>query len=232
MLLKQRIHLLRVCVAILWLAFFWLGFTLFSNLEIPVRHLPRAIKTIIRAYGAWGPLCILGLYFVRSVFFFIPTTVLTLVSGSLYGPFFGTILNVVGENMTAHLSFGIARLFGRHFVRAHEHGWVKKYDDLLKQEGFLAILFMRALYFPFDLVNYGSGMTGITYRQYAFGSFFGLLPPIVTLTILGDAFTNPRALILFVILFVVTVGGAFFLRRSSWVKRRLYSKHVEEDVSF
>lgn len=230
MLRNRSIHLLQAGVILLWLVVFWFGFKFFLASGIPIRHLPRALKTILHAYGAWGPLCILGLYLLRSIFFFIPTAVLTLVSGSLYGPFFGTILNVIGENVAAHLAFGCGRLLGRRFVRAHEHGWVKKYDELLRQEGFLTILFMRALYFPFDLVNYGSGMTGMLYRQYAFGTFLGLLPSIITLTVLGGSFTHPAALATSLFLFVVSLVSAFLLRRSTWFKRRLYPHHVHETI--
>jgi len=147
-----------------------------------------------------------------------------------YGPFWGTLLNIVGENIAASVAFGIGRLFGRRFVRSHEQGWVKTYDDVLRQEGFLTILFMRSLYFPSDLVNYGSGMTGILYRQYFFGTLLGLIAPIVTVTVLGDAFTNPRAFATFAALSIGTIGGAFLLRRSAWAKKRLYPDHVHENI--
>lgn len=230
MLKDRRIHLLQVLVGILWLAVFIIGVKWMLTSGIPFRHAPRILRELVRSFGVWGPIFLLSLYVFRSIFFLVPITVLTLVCGSLYGPVWGTILNIIGENLTANISFGLGRLFGRRFVREHEHGWVKKYDELLRHEGFLTILFMRALYFPFDLVNFGSGVTGIVYRQYVIGTFIGLLPVIVTLTVLGDAFTNPRAFVAFAMLFVVTLAAAFLLRRSAWIKRRLYPPHVHEHI--
>lgn len=227
---KHALRISQVVVAIIWIAVFWFGIKWFLASGIPIRHLPRVLKGVVRAFGLWGPLLIIALHVFHSIFFLFPTTVISLISGSLYGPIFGTLLNIVGENLAANASFGIGRLFGRRFVRSHENGWVKKYDDLLRQEGFLTILFMRSLYFPFDIVNYGSGMTGIMYRQYAIGTFLGLLAPIITVSVLGDAFTDPRAFIAFSVLTVFTIAAAFLLRRSAWAKKRIYPKHVHETI--
>lgn len=227
---ERHIRLMQLCVAALWLCAIAIGIRWMVLYDVPVHRVPIMLFGMIRAYGVWGPVIILGLYVLRSVFFLLPLTVLTVVTGSLYGPFWGTILNVIGENLTANISFALARLFGRRFVRERQTGWVKKYDELLHKEGFLTVMFMRALYFPFDIVNYGSGMTGIVYRQYAVGSFVGLLPSIITLTVLGNAFTNPRAFVAFAAMVVLTIAGAFLARRSSWIKRRLYSEHVQETI--
>lgn len=228
-----RTHALRisqVIVAVIWIVLLVLGVKWYLASGIPLRHLPRTLKEIVQSFGLWGPLLLVVLHVLHSVFFLVPTTVLTLIGGSLYGPFYGVLLNIIGENLAASASFGIGRLYGRRFVRSHERGWMKKYDEIMRQEGFLTILFMRSLYFPFDIVNYGSGMTAILYRQYAFGTFLGLLAPIVTVTTLGDAFTNPRAFIAFAVLSVLSIGAAFLLRRSAWAKRKLYPEHVHETI--
>lgn len=226
----RRLRILQIAIAAAWVAAAWMGFAWFAKSGIPIRHLPAFLKQIIVAYGVWGPAVILGIYLLRSVLFFIPTTILAIVTGTLYGPVWGSLLNLLGENITANAAFALSRILGRRFVRTHERGWVKKYDDLLREEGFFAVLFMRSLYFPFDLVNYGSGMSGIIYRQYFFGSLLGLIPPIVTFTVLGDAFTHPKALATFVALLVATVGGVFLLHRSAWVTKRLYPEHVKEKI--
>ena len=224
----QRHHWLQLIVALLWLGLLVGGMLWFHHLGIPFRRAPRELRMMLKVAGMWGPVIILGLYLLRSIFFFAPTTLLTLVTGSLYGPIWGTLLNLIGENITVNVSFLLGRMLGRSFVRESEKGWVKKYDELLKQEGFMSIIFMRVLYFPFDIVNYGSGMSGMTYRQYFFGSLIGLIPSVVTVTVLGDAFTNPRALLAFAGLLVFVIGLALLVRRSEWMKKRLYPTHVHE----
>ena len=227
----QRHHWLQLAVGLTWLVVLLVGLAWFHHLGIPFRRVPRELRLFLRLSGLWGPVIILGLYLLRSVFFLAPSTLLTLVTGSLYGPIWGTLLNLLGENITVNVSFALGRLVGRSFVKESEKGWVKKYDDLLRQEGFMSIIFMRVLYFPFDVVNYGAGISGMTYSQYFWGSLIGLIPGVVTLTVLGDAFTNPRAFIAFAGLFVCVLGLALLLRRSAWMKRRLYPPHVHEHVS-
>ncbi|GEM_PF-759314 len=225
--MRSREHLgLKILLVVVWLVVLLFGLIWLERSGISFRHVPRELKHIIRSYGAWGPLLVLGLYVARSFVFFVPVTGLTLIVGSIYGPIWGILLNVLGENLTASIAFALGRFLGRRFVREHERGWVKKYDDLLREEGFLTTVFIRALYFPFDLVNYGSSMSGITYQHYALGSFFGLLPAIVTFTVLGDAFARPRGFLVFGLLFGLMLVSVLWLRRSQWVQRRLYSKHV------
>ncbi len=226
----RRHRILQFFVAAIWVIAIWQGVSWFASLGIPLRHLPRVLGHAIRSIGFWGPLVILALYLLRSVFFFVPATVLTLVAGSLYGPLWGTLLNIAGANLTANASFGLGRLFGRRFVREREHGWVKKYDALMRDEGFLTILFMRLLYFPFDLVSYASGATGIIYRQYFLGTLLGVIPWIVTFTVLGGAFRNPATIVTFLVLLAATISIVFLLRRSSWAKRHLPPEHVKEQI--
>ncbi|MEK7115880.1 MAG: TVP38/TMEM64 family protein [Patescibacteria group bacterium] len=230
MISNRWVRVLRIVIAILWILAVVVGILWFVSLGIPFRRLPHALRVLVHSVGMWGPVFILGLYALRSVFFFFPMTVLTIVTGSVYGPVWGSLLNILGENLTANVSFAISRILGRRFVREHERGWLKNYDNMLRQEGFLALLFMRSLYFPFDIVNYGSGVSGIMYRQFFFGTLLGLVPAIITFTVLGDASRNPKALLAFLALFVSTTGCVLLLRRTAWVKRRLYPPHIHEKI--
>ncbi len=224
-----RGSLLKIGFGLGWLALLAGAYVWLENSGIPLRQLPRALKGIIRGYGALGPVVILGLFAARSILF-IPTMPLVLVAGSLYGPWWGVALTILGDNLSANISFVIGRFFGRRYVKESERGWLKKYDELLTRDGFMAVLLMRLLYFPFDVVNFGSGISGIPYRQYLVATFIGLMPAIVTFTFLGDAFVNPRAFIVFGVLFALTLAGAWLLKRSRWAKRVLLEPKHHESV--
>jgi len=224
-----RGNLLKIYLGLAWLVLLVAAYRWFDESGIPLKQLPRALKGIVRSYGAVGPVVILALYAARS-FLFLPTMPLVLVAGSLYGPWWGVALTVVGDNLSANISFVIGRFFGRRYVKESERGWLKRYDELLTREGFMAVLLMRLLYFPFDVVNFGSGISGIPYRQYLVATFFGLLPAIITFTFLGDAFVNPRAFFVFGILFALSLVGAWLLKRSRWAKRILLEPKHHESV--
>jgi len=214
----------KLLLAVVWMTLFIVALGYIHSLGIPFRTLPHVLHQFLRELGWWGPLLLLGLYLVRPLFFLVPTSVLTIVSGSLYGPIFGTILNVIGDTLSACVAFFLGRIFGRKFVREHEKGWIKKYDTVLKEEGFFAVLFMRLFFFPFDTVGFACGMTGMIFRQYALGTLLGILPGTITLTLLGNVFTNPRAIAIFIVLLLVTVALVVLALRSKWVQTRLFPK--------
>lgn len=224
-----RGDVLKLGLGLVWAAALVLAYRWFDGSGIPLRQLPAALKGIVRSYGAWGPAVILVLYVARSLFF-LPTMPLVLAAGSLYGPWWGMALTVAGDNLSANLSFVLGRFFGRRRVKESERGWIRKYDEILTRDGFMAVLIMRLLYFPFDVVNLGCGLSGIPYRQYAVATFIGLLPAIVTFTFLGDAFVNPRAFVVFGILFVLTLLGAWLLKRSRWAQKILLHPKPHESV--
>ena len=217
----QTLRIIKIGFGLAWVAFFVWSFRWFHQSGLHMRHLPLALKGIAHAAGFWGPLILIFAYVIRT-FTFFPTAILTIATGSVFGPVWGTIILMIGENLSASIGFWVGRFLGRKYVVEHERGWVKKYDDLMKEEGFYTILFMRLLYFPIDAVNYGSGMTGIAYRKYAWATFMGLIPSIVTFTVLGDAFSDPRAFIFFLMLFFATLLAVALMLRLPNVRRRIF----------
>ncbi len=209
-----------ILVALIWFVAVIGLFAWMAHTHTNFKHVPRILHGFIRSKGAWGPVIIILLYVLRS-YVFAPSTVLIVIAGSLYGPIWGTVLNLVGENVSAMICFASSRLLGRKIVEQHETSWMKKYDDILTRDGFVTVLIMRLFFFPFDIVSFGAGMTGITFRQYALATFLGLLPACVTLTVLGDSFSHPEAMIWFIGMLVVILALAFILVRQPRVKRLL-----------
>ncbi len=82
-------------------------------------------------------------------------------------------------------------------------------------------MLMRFFLFPFDIVNIGSGMTGIPYRAYGVATFLGLLPAIITFTVLGNAVNNPRSLIVFGFLIGLILLTVWILQKIPAVRKRL-----------
>ncbi|MFA6429090.1 MAG: TVP38/TMEM64 family protein [Patescibacteria group bacterium] len=216
----HRLRLLKGALLVLWLSVVAGAFWLLFASGIPAHDLPRLVRNELREGDVSGPFLVIGA-FLASLGVPFPTMSLALVAGSAYGPLWGGLLAIIGFNLCTTFGFWLGRLFGRHFVEKHERGWVKKYDQRLCRQGLVTVLFMRLFYFPSDVVSIGCGMTEMPFRQYVIGTFFGSLPLIITFTVLGDAFRNPRAWILFSVLFVLCVAIALSLRYSAWGKRTL-----------
>lgn len=194
--------------------------------DIAVRDVGRIVATHVAAAGAFGPFMLILFYLLSTVIPF-PTFSIAILGGALFGPWVGSVAVLVGVNAAASVSFFLARYFGRHFVSEYERGWVKKYDELLTEQGLYATMVMRLLFFPFDVVSIGCGLTKMPYRQYLVGTMLGALPSAVSFVVLGEALATPASFAFFGVLMSMTIAIAIWLRRSPWAKKRIFVEPKE-----
>jgi len=218
----QRSRVISISVLAVWALLFAAVTWYLRAHHLSAHEFPAHLHQIARSAGVWGVVIMLGAYIV-AVAIPIPTMAFAMVAGTAYGMVFGTVLAIVGFNLSTSLGFWGGRLIGRRYVQKHENAFMKKYDAKLCEQGFLTVFFMRLFFFPSELVNIASGLTAIQFRSFALGTCLGSLPWILSFTLLGNAMTQPRSRLTFVVLFVAAVLCALLLRRTSWARRRLSS---------
>lgn len=130
----------------------------------------------------WGPITYMVLYAVRPLIFF-PATLLTALSGALFGFWWGVLYTVIGENASANLAYWIGRFFGKDLKL--EDSIIGNWVTGLRERTFATVLAMRLFYVPFDLTNYGSGVVGAKWRQYFLATLIGIMPGLATFVALG-----------------------------------------------
>ncbi|HEU0050684.1 MAG TPA: TVP38/TMEM64 family protein [Patescibacteria group bacterium] len=221
------VTILRAVLLVLWGACLFGLYWFLHQHGIRLRHFPELIRTELLRAGSFGPLLVIGLYVASTIFLFTKGSI-DIVAGLVYGPVFGSLFILIGLNIAAALAFWFGRFFGAHFVQLHEKGWLKKYDEILQEEGFMTVLFMRLFLFPFDLVSIGCGMSRMSFRQYVFGTLIGSIPSTVTLVALGGTLEHPRSWGIFILLVIFFAGLALLLRRLPWVKETLYKPEQSE----
>jgi len=135
--------------------------------------------TLRETIGAYGPLAPLAFIVVSATAstLLVPASIFTVVAAILFGGIFGFIYVIIGAMIAAIVSFWLSRHLGRDFARHVAGKRLQKYDDLVQQHGFATILYLRLLYLPFPVVNYGAGLTKVSFRDYLFGTFIGVIPP-------------------------------------------------------
>lgn len=137
--------------------------------------------------GAIAPIAFILIYIVATVAF-LPGSVLTLGSGVLFGIFQGSLYVFLGSTIGATLAF----LVGRYLAR----GWISKkiagnqkfsaIDRAVGREGFKIVLLTRlSPIFPFNLLNYGLGVTGVSLKDYVLASV-GMIPGTVMYVYIGS----------------------------------------------
>lgn len=141
----------------------------------------------VAGFGLLAPLAYLALYAAGTVAF-LPGALFALAGGALFGPVWGSLLNLVGATIGASLAFLIARYLAGDWVAARTGGRLKRLIDGVEAEGWRFVAFVRLVpLFPFNLTNYALGLTRISFRSYAITSFICMAPGAIAYTWLGHA---------------------------------------------
>lgn len=147
------------------------------------QRLTQQLETL----GPWAPAWFFTLK-ILTVIFALPSAPVTIAGGLIFGFTAGLALNVAAATVGAALTFWLSRTLGRVDVEKHLKGRLQQLDQALGTHGFWAMLFVRLVpLFPFNAINYGAGLTRISFRAYLAGTFLGIMPGAAVFTGLGVA---------------------------------------------
>lgn len=148
---------------------------------------PEAIATSLESLGAWGPLGFVLLY-AAGTLLFLPGAVFALVAGALFGPAWGTLLNLAGATLGASAAFLVARHIASDWVRRRAGPGLERFIRGVETEGWRFVAFVRLVpLFPFNLTNYALGLTRIPLLHYVVASLVCMAPGAAAYTWLGHA---------------------------------------------
>ncbi|MCG6881998.1 MAG: TVP38/TMEM64 family protein [Deltaproteobacteria bacterium] len=133
-----------------------------------------ALGRLLASAGVWAPVAYMVVYGV-GVCFFLPGTLLTGLGAAIFGPYYGFFYVWIGAMLGASAAFFIGRTLGRGFASSLIGNRLKKYDDAIERNGFATVLYLRLVYFPFTPMNFGMGLTKVSFRDYFFGTGLGII---------------------------------------------------------
>jgi uncharacterized membrane protein YdjX (TVP38/TMEM64 family) len=164
-----------------------LGALLVAALTLPVQQWLSAGLQWIDAHRGISWAVFIVSYIAATVLVF-PGSILTLGAGFVFGLPIGVALVSVGSVLGATAAFLVGRFFARDWVKGRVAGLPKfrALDQATHHEGFLIVLLVRlSPLFPFNLTNYGLGLTAVHLRDYFFASWIGMLPGTIVYVYLG-----------------------------------------------
>jgi uncharacterized membrane protein YdjX (TVP38/TMEM64 family) len=190
-----------------------------------------AIREWIQSLGVLGPAVFVGLY-VLGVVAGIPGSALTVAAGGLFGSGLGVILVSLSSTIGASFSFLIARYFARdavaHWLSRREK--FKKLDRMTEEHGAMMLAITRLVpIFPFNLLNYGFGLTGIPFWTYVFWSWLCMLPGTVLYVVGVDAVIQLIVLrkVPWILLGVIAGVGVLLALLVKFARRKIKDKGEE-----
>lgn len=185
----------------------------------------KALEPWIKSLGPLGPLAFIGVYVLATVFA-IPASALTLAAGVMFGSLWGVVWVSIGSTLAAAVCFLIARYFAREAMERslQNNAQFKKLDRLTAEQGALIVAVVRLLpIFPFNLLNYGFGLTRVPFVTYVFWSWLCMLPGTVLYVVGADALKRALAQgqIPWELVGVVAVALLLLSGVGVWARKRL-----------
>ena len=148
---------------------------------------PAMLDAWLASFGVLGPLVYVILYAIGTVAF-VPGSLFALAGGVLFGPVWGSGLNLAGATLGASLAFLTARYLAGDWASRKAGGSLKKLVSGVEAEGWRFVAFVRLVpLFPFNLTNYAFGLTRIGFLPYVITSFICMAPGAIAYTWLGYA---------------------------------------------
>ncbi|MDF1562908.1 MAG: TVP38/TMEM64 family protein [Deltaproteobacteria bacterium] len=174
----------RIALALLTLGALIAGVFLF-----PVKAWLVAFLDWSAGLGVMAPV-ILGAAYVPAAVLMLPGSVLTLGTGFVagLGPGFLAVWN--GATLGATVAFLLGRTVARPWVEAKvkDSPRFRAVQEAVAQRGLRIVLLLRlSPIFPFNLLNYALGVTGVRLRDYVLGTWLGMIPGALMYVYVGTA---------------------------------------------
>lgn len=177
------------------------------------------IKEKVENFGAFAPLLIMLMQVIQVIIAFIPGEPVEILSGLLFGTFWGLLFSVLGILAGSILVYFMVKSFGKPIVNAfvseEKMHKFKVLDDEKKLELLVFILFLVPGT-PKDALAYVVPLTKINPTKYFLLSTIARIPSIVTSSFMGASIGNGN-IMMTVIIFLITgaigIVGILFKNR-------------------
>lgn len=176
------------------------------------------LEDFIRNQGPLSKVIFIVLFALKPLIIVIPAMLMTIIGGSLFGPFQGFLLSLIGFFLSGTLAFFLARFLGESFVNKILKGKSIKMDK--NRNGIFIIALIRFVpVFHYDIVSYTLGLTKIKYKDYIIGSILGVFIETAAYAYLGQNIFNPHSpqfVISIAIILIIGGLGYFLMKKDSF----------------
>jgi uncharacterized membrane protein YdjX (TVP38/TMEM64 family) len=145
------------------------------------------LRAYVRGFGALAPLVLIGLQALQVVVAPVPGQVLAAVAGYLFGPWWGTLYNMLGIALGSTVAFWLSRRYGRAYVeRTVDSQALSTFDTFVQRRGLLALFVLFLIPgLPDDVICFLGGLTPIPLRKLVLVAIVGRAPAFFLVNVAG-----------------------------------------------
>ena len=189
--------------------FYWL------HLGGNVEWTQEAFQSYLAGLGPLGPAILVGAMAMRP-FLGLPSGLILLTAGLLFGTVAGTFYGALGGTLGAVLALGVARALGREAVQRRIGASLAAFDDYLTHRGPLWLAAYTAV--PISLLSpvyFTAGVTRMRAAPFTLAIAIGFVPRAGLYTFLGNTFREPSVVNLAIAsgLVIVALATVLLARR-------------------
>ena len=172
-------------IAVGGVGFYWLHF------GSSVVWTQVGFQSYVAELGALGPAILVGAMAMRP-FLGLPSGLILLTAGLLFGTVVGTFYGALGGTLGAVIAFGVARALGRDAVQRRIGGRLAAFDDYLTRRGPPWLAAYTAI--PVSLLSpvyFTAGVTRMRAAPFTLAIAIGFVPRAGLYTFLGNTLREP-----------------------------------------
>ena len=193
----------------------------------------QSIRDWVNGFGVLAPIAYMFVWAVLPVFFF-PVPILALAGGLSFGLIDGSIYTIVGAVVNSSIMFWMAKLLAKDLVASYlerkmPEKWWNRFMKLGKRDGFFVVFICRLIpVMPYNVINYASGLTEISFVSYSLATILGILPGTVIFLNVGDKILDIRSpefiwsIVFVVLLTIISIMlGKYVSKKADEKEKRL-----------
>jgi uncharacterized membrane protein YdjX (TVP38/TMEM64 family) len=188
--------ILTACISIaIFIVLFFVTREMIGNVE--------SITRISESAGVLGPIVLILLIALGILFTPIPSVVLIIASGYVYGTWKGAMYSYLGHLVAAVSIFAIVKAFG-------VHGQNKKYEKyrklIRKNQSILYLLYIVPL-LPVSLISLVSASSKIKWKRFIQIVFTSFIPPVLFFSFFGNRLNSRNLIEIGAFVIVIAITG-------------------------
>lgn len=185
--------------------------------NIDVRALVEKTDSLFEAGTA-----VVGVYGLKAIVFVIPASVLYMAVGMAFDFLPGLTVNAVGLFAELNITYFIGKFLGGERVEKKLRASKKGEKIITLRDKKTPYLFVARLLplFPIDFVSLFFGASNMGYIRYISISFFGVMPRILLITLLGDKIYDLIPVKFMMTVVIIAIVAAAIVMLIKYIKKK------------